>query len=229
MSLNLASILEERARLSPEGVAFKWAGAEVTYGQLDRSSSQAAKLLEGLGLEPGDRLALMLPNVPEFATAYYGGLKAGGVIVPLPPVLSERETRGALLGSRPKVLVAHQASLGAARPAAESAGVPTVLEVGGSEPHSDYGAAVAACDPKPQKVVRDACDLAAILFSSGTTGRPKAAALTHSNLVWNALVASAAVELDSQDVLIAVLPLFHSFGQTAILNGGIHCGAELVL
>src|SRR6202022_615814 len=106
MSLNLAVILRESARRDPDHVAIILDSFKLTYGQLDALSSQVASSLKSAGLEPGDRVGLMLPNVPQFPIAYFGVLKAGGVVVPMSVLLKAPEVECHLADSEAKFLIA---------------------------------------------------------------------------------------------------------------------------
>jgi long-chain acyl-CoA synthetase len=155
----------------------------------------------------------MLPNVPAFAIAYYGILKAGGVVVPMNVMLKAREIGFYLEDSGATVLVSC-AELGVE---AEKAGVADVVTVGGHR-------------SARQRMARRAdSDTAVLLYTSGTTGKPKGAQLTHANLLWNAQVAADLFALTADDVVLGTLPLFHSFGQTCGLNATMRAGGRLAL
>jgi long-chain acyl-CoA synthetase len=224
MAGNLASILEDTAREHGERTALKLDDAEVTYEQLDEGSARAAALLKSKGLEPGDRVGIMLPNVPYFAVAYYGVLRAGGVVVPMNVLLKGREVSFYLKDPEAKLMFAWHDFAEAADKGAGEAGTE-VIEVKPGEFEKLLG------EHEPDRDVADRGDedTAVILYTSGTTGTPKGAELTHANLSRNAEVAVGLAESSKDDVLLGALPLFHSFGQTCGLNASVTAGSCLTM
>jgi long-chain acyl-CoA synthetase len=160
---------------------------------------RVAGMLLARGVRPGDRVGVMLPNVPEFAFAYYGVLRAGGVVVPMNPLLKQREVEHYVTDS----------------------GAALVLD--------DVAALPGDAEPHPGVAERDAGDTAVILYTSGTTGKPKGAELTHGNLVANVEAMIELLAVGRDDIVLGALPLFHSFGQTVGLNLAVACGASLAL
>ena len=225
MGLNLASLLTESAERTPDAPAIRLGERELTYGELDDRSARLATLLGKKGLGPGDRVGVMLPNVPEFPVAYYGVLRAGCVVVPMNVLLKRREIAFYLEDSGARLLLAWHGFLEEARDGAADAGAELV----GVEPAS-FAASLAELEPTPQLVETDEDDTAVILYTSGTTGKPKGAELTHLNLFRNADVSSRTTsEIAQGDVVLGALPLFHSFGQTVSMNASLKVGACLTL
>jgi long-chain acyl-CoA synthetase len=210
--VNLASVLIDSARRHPQREALRRGGRRVTYAQLDRASAQVARRLAAEGLRPGDRVAVMVPNVPEFAAAYYGILRAGAIAVPLDIDLTRRELRAALSDCGAALLIAWREL--------RSIHEPAWLVAPGS--FFDDAEPVAA-------VEREAGDTAVIVYTSGVTGEPKGAELTHANLLANARVTADLFAYGSGDAVLAALPLAHAFGQTCTLNAPLLAGARLVL
>jgi long-chain acyl-CoA synthetase len=224
MGRNLASLLTDSAARSPERTAIKLDDAELTYAQLDGASAHVVGLLEQHGFQPGDRVGVMLPNVPYFPVVYYGILRAGGVVVPMNVLLKEREVAYYLGDSGARLLFAWGEFGEEARPGAEAAGAALVEVAPGFE--AQIGAAPARTGLAE---VADE-DTAVILYTSGTTGKPKGAELTHANLYGNAKTKlETLIQLSEDDVILGALPLFHSFGQTAAMNAGMMAGACLSL
>jgi long-chain acyl-CoA synthetase len=221
---NLATNLTNSAVLHPARSALRFAGATFSYRELDEGSARVAALLAAKGLEPGDRVGIMLPNVPEFALAYYGVLRAGGVVVPMNVLLKEREVGFYLGDSGAKVVFAWHAFAEAAQAGATVAGAECVLV----EP-SAFGALLAGVEPSLDVVDRGGDATAVILYTSGTTGTPKGAELTHLNLAQNVEIMCELLSLHAGDVILGALPLFHSFGQTCGLNAAAARGACLAL
>jgi long-chain acyl-CoA synthetase len=225
MGLNLASLLTESAAKASDSPAIRLGEVELSYGELDDRSARLATLLRERGLEPGDRVGVMLPNVPEFPVAYYGALRAGLVVVPMNVLLKRREIAFYLEDSGAKLLLAWHGFAEEARGGAADAGTE-LFEV---EPASF---ATALAKPAPTSGLADTAEdeTAVILYTSGTTGKPKGAELTHLNLFRNADVSSRTTsEIGPDDVVFGGLPLFHSFGQTVSMNASLMVGACLTL
>ena len=221
MGRNLASFLTETAERHGDRPALKLDDVTVTYAQLEEGSARAAAMLRAKGLQPGDRVGVMLPNVPYFAVAYYGILRAGGVVVPMNVLLKGREVGFYLEDSGAKlVLVWKDFAV-----SAEDAGAE-VVEVAPGE----FEKLLAEHESDRELADTDGEDTAVILYTSGTTGKPKGAELTHDNLMRNTeVVAKTLVEITEDDVLLGALPLFHSFGQTCALNASVFTGACLTM
>jgi len=197
----------------------------LTYAELDQRSARLAALLSERGVEQGDRVGVMLPNVPEFPIAYYGVLRAGGVVVPMNVLLKRREIAFYVEDSGADLLLAWHGFCAEARDGAAEAGAE-LIEV---EPAS-FAALLDAHEPSAELAPSAAEDTAVILYTSGTTGSPKGAELTHANLSRNADVASRTTcKVDQGDIVLGALPLFHSFGQTVSMNASLRVGATLAL
>ena len=235
MSLNLASILRESAAADPSKTAVMLDDFKLTYGQLDALSNQLAQGLVEAGLRPGDKVGLMVPNVPQFLIAYFGILKAGGAVVPMNVLLKAPEVAFYLDDSDATRLIvwadfageAMKGVAGLGRPVDVYAVTPLPgMEVPeGTRPVESLLKGDGRFDLAPTGTE----DTAVILYTSGTTGKPKGAELTHFNLWMNAHQATHLFSYSPEDVVIAMLPLFHSFGQSSIMNSAIHAGATLTL
>ena len=227
MSLNLGTILLASARSRPEHPAIRLGEQTVSYAALDRAARGVAASLRERGIEPGTKVAVMVPNVPDFTIAYYGILYAGCTVVPLNVLLTAPEVAYHLEDSEARLLVAHPLFAAPARAGAEQAGVP-VIWAGGAE--GETLAALAAAEPAQALHPTSAEDTAVILYTSGTTGKPKGAELTHANLLLNcAVVVPRLIPRSGDDVALATLPLFHSFGQTCIQNATLALGGTFTL
>jgi long-chain acyl-CoA synthetase len=217
MSESLATMLTETAAKHGDRTAFKLDDVELSYSMLDGASAHIAGLLKARGLEPGDRVGLMLPNVPYFPVVYYGILRAGGIVVPMNVLLKGREVQYYLGDSGARFLfVWHDFAEAAAGAGAE------VIEVKPGE----FEQLVGSQEPDTDVADRAADDTAVILYTSGTTGTPKGAELTHSNLRTNCSVSVQTLgDFTPEDILLGALPLFHSFGQTCTMNCAVLTGA----
>ncbi len=224
MNENLAQNLTTSAQRYPDSPALRIDEVVITYAELDEATARVAGLLREHGIEPGDRVGIMLPNVPEFAIAYYGVLRAGGVVVPMNILLKQREVEFYLGDPEAKLIFAWHEFADAARKGAAAAGAECIVV----EPVA-FGQLLGNVEPVEEVVDRVARDTAVILYTSGTTGKPKGAELTHSNLAINADVSKALFSLDHEDVVLGALPLFHAFGQTCALNATVSAGASLSL
>jgi len=224
MSANLATLLTESAARDGAHIAIKLDDTEVNYALLDEGSKRIAGLLRAKGVGPGDRVGIMLPNVPYFPIVYYGILRLGAVVVPMNVLLKGREVGFYLKDSGAKVLFAWADFGEAAGAGAEEAGAELIPVAPG-----EFEQLVVAAEPIQEVADRAGDDDAVILYTSGTTGTPKGAELTHDNLRRNAEVSRGLHDTSADDVILGALPLFHSFGQTCTLNAGIGAGATITL
>ena len=185
MSDNLAKILVEAAEAKPDGIAVKLDDTEVSYGMLNEGSARLAALLKEKGVSPGDRVGVMLPNVPYFPIAYYGVLRAGATVVPMNVLLKPREVGFYLEDPGANIVIAWGDFAEAAEKGAEDAGAEVILVKPG-----EFEKLLADQEPDHDLADRDPEDTAVILYTSGTTGKPKGAELTHSNLLKNCTIAA---------------------------------------
>jgi long-chain acyl-CoA synthetase len=222
--MNLADNLSNSAREHGDRVALKLDDAELTYTQLEAASAQLAGVLREKGVEAGDRVGIMLPNVPYFAVCYYGVLRHGAVVVPMNVLLKKREVGFYLSDPEAKVLFAWHGFAEAARAGAEETGAELVLVEPG-----EFEQLLGAAEPLSEVADRAEDDTAVILYTSGTTGTPKGAELTHANLAHNVEVNRAIFDLAEGAVVLGALPLFHSFGQTCGLNTTLAAAGCLTL
>ncbi len=232
MDFNLAVILTESARRAPGKTAVILGEATITYGELDTLSDRAAAGLSVAGLQAGDRVGLQLPNITEFVVAYFGILKAGGVVVPMNPLLKAREIEFQLSDSGARTLITHGGSLGEAAKAAEAAGLGTLYVVGdadGVPSAAAFERLLAGGPSSPQLTPVSPADPAVIIYTSGTTGAPKGAVLSHFTLYMNADLSGRLFEVNDSDVVIVVLPLFHIFGLSSIMNVCVLLGGTMSL
>jgi len=222
---NLSSLLDEAAADQPDRPALRMDDLVLTYAQWREAAGRMSTLLTAAGIEPGDRVGLMLPNVPAFPIAFYGALAAGAVVVPMNPLLKSREVGYYLSDSGARVVLAWQSAAGEAAKGAADAGAQaiTVATPDLADLLGDYA-------PATEQPGRQDDDDAVILYTSGTTGKPKGAELTHANLVRNAeLTARTLLKNHPDDVMMGCLPLFHVFGLTCGLNATVAAGGTLTL
>ncbi|WP_457951107.1 long-chain-fatty-acid--CoA ligase [Pseudarthrobacter sp. alpha12b] len=230
-TISVAAILAESAKRTPDSIALVVGEEQVSYGDLWRQTRTYAGALRARGVGPGDAVAVLIPNVPDFARVYYAILSLGAIVVPVHALLKAREIEYVLQDSGAKLLICAAPLLpeGAAGAAAIGIDVLTVMapddggfarleaEAAGAEPIRTYE----PCRPS---------DTATILYTSGTTGKPKGALGTHFALVeQTSVLLTSVMDFRPGDVLFGGLPLFHTFGQTVVLNTGLRAGATIVL
>ncbi|MCG8148949.1 AMP-binding protein, partial [Pimelobacter simplex] len=241
---NLAEFLENSAQQFPDRTAIVFGDTRLSYPQVNGAANQVANLLVSRGIKPGDKVALSCPNLPYFTIVYYGILKAGATVVPLNVLLKGREVAYHLGDSDAKAYFAFQGTpdlpIGAeahdgfqAADGCEHFFVITADPTAPSpiEGTETFGQALAGQAPTFDTVAVDDDDTAVILYTSGTTGQPKGAELRHRNMRDNALAGTDLFGADAAnpDTYLCVLPLFHSFGQTVIQNGGFAFGGTVVM
>src|SRR5580692_3484011 len=229
MTFNLATIVTEAALAAPDAPVYRFMGTATTYGDLDEQSGRFAAGLREAGLEAGDVVALQLPNVPHFLTAYFGALKAGMVVLPLNPLLMAPEIEYHLGDSSAALLIGFEGMHAEATKACERLGIPLYLVSMGGGPLPEDARPVSQLfgTPDGDVVPRRPEDTAVLIYTSGTTGKPKGAELTHFQLYMNCTVAGGLFGARSDDVVLAVLPFFHVFGLSSVINVFIRYGGCL--
>lgn len=228
---NLATNLAATAQRLPDKVGIKLDQAEVTWSQLFGAAAKVAGQLRAAGLQPGDRVSLILPNVPAYPVLFYGTLLAGGIVVPMNPLLKSHEIAYYYQDSGASWSFvwpdfAEEARKGATEAAAEG----TTTQVVECTAMGPVAGALPDGDPITTPTERADDETAVILYTSGTTGKPKGAELTHFNLHRNAeRSATDIMEMSEDDVIMGCLPLFHVFGLTCGLNTATLRGCMLTL
>jgi len=230
MNGTLCALLDANLPRRQDKTAMIWRGGSDTFAGIEKKSLSVAQGLLKRGLRPGDRVGLHLANIPVFVYAYYGILRAGGQVVPLNVMLKEAELAYVGTDSTLRFAVSQEPfieNLLRAAPAIESLeavfcatplrpGIPSFEEL--------------LAEPRESSLPEmHPGDVAVIFYTSGTTGRPKGAMLTHANLYSNALAAAEAYEYAEEDVIVFGMPLFHSSGQTNVMNAGFFRGAAVYL
>lgn len=235
-TLSVASILSEAATRHAERPALLFAGTTTTYRELWDQTRAYAGALRDRGIGPGSRVAMSVPNVPDFARVYYAALSLGAVVIPVHLLLKSEEIAFVLRDAGADLFVVAAPLLQEALPAAAEVGVPVITVLlpadtpppAGDLPRLEVEAAAAA--PIARHTPTRPGDPATILYTSGTTGRPKGAVGSHLSLVEQVhctLIDS--FDLRADDVVFGGLPLFHTFGQTAVMNMAFRVGASIIL
>jgi long-chain acyl-CoA synthetase len=223
---DLATALRETADQHGDRPALRLDDHVVTYRAFLEAAQGVAGMLRARGTEPGARVGLVFPNVPAFPVLFYGAVFAGCAVVPMNPLLTAREIRYYLEDSGMSVVFAWDQAAQAATEAAQEVGIEAVAVGAAGPSREQLGDAEPLTEPAP----RDDDDTAVVLYTSGTTGQPKGAELTQSNLWTNARTsARTLMEITPDDVVMGCLPLFHVFGLTCGLNASVLSGACLTL
>jgi long-chain acyl-CoA synthetase len=222
--MNLATILNDAAGRVPSNTAIRMDDVELSYAMLNGGTAHLVGMLREHDVAPGDRVGIMLPNVPFFPVCYYGALRAGAIVVPMNVLLKRREVAYYLKDSGAKLLFAWHGFAEEAQAGARDAGAECVLVA-----PEEFVAAIGAAPFDAEIADTADHDTAVILYTSGTTGSPKGAELTHRNLARNAEICIRLFDLGDEAVALGALPLFHSFGQTCAMNATIAAGGTLTL
>ncbi|MGH9280799.1 MAG: AMP-binding protein, partial [Acidimicrobiales bacterium] len=232
-TLNLASILSDSATRDPSRTAVVIGDSTLDYGTVDMFARLFAGALGDLGVQPGQPVALVLPNVPHFTVAYFGCHYAGNPVVPLNVLLTTDELAYHFEDSGAVAVVTWELF---ADKVVEAAGDRRVIvaksdlgDLSAPEGCLNFTAVVSGAQAVAEAYPTAEDDTAVILYTSGTTGRPKGAELTHANLWFNATVISEVVSLEPETVALVTLPLFHAFGMTVMHNAVLAVGGCLVL
>ncbi|MYR43223.1 4-coumarate--CoA ligase family protein [Streptomyces sp. SID5910] len=205
-------------------------GTTLTYEQVDRFHRRVAAALAEAGLRKGDVLALHSPNTVAFPIAFYGATRAGASVTTVHPLATAEEFAKQLGDSRARWIVTVSPLLGVARRAAELAGgVREIFVCDSASGHRSLIDMLASTAPEPEVAIDPAEDVAALPYSSGTTGTPKGVMLTHRQIATNLAQLQPAVAAGPGDRILAVLPLFHIYGLTALMNAPLRLGATVVV
>ncbi len=240
--LNLSTVLEHHARNSSNKEALIFADKRITFAQLDAAANQIANGLTLLGIGHGDKVALTCPNLPYFPMIYFGILKTGAAVVPLSVLLKRHEIAYHLQDSDAKAYFCFVGTPEMPMGQEGQAGfemtdscenffmiTPSLTDISPIEGTKTMGMLMAGQSPKFQSYFTSPDDTAVIIYTSGTTGRPKGAELTHVNILLNANLSKDLQNLNYNDKVMLVLPLFHVFGQVVGMIASIYRGSTAVL
>ncbi|MBI5441259.1 MAG: AMP-binding protein [Deltaproteobacteria bacterium] len=228
--MNLARLLSERAALSRGKPAAVFEGTPYTFGAFDREVERYAGVLQRAGIGPGDRVAVQLPKRMEFLFAHFGALSLGAITLPLNADYRAEEVGYFLGDSRPSLMVTDrersERSAGVLR---EAAVRPLLVDADPDRPESLARYLSQAPERFERPYAADGDDVAMLCYTSGTTGRSKAAMISHRNLISNTLALHSAWEWTDRDVLLHVLPLFHVHGLNVAATGSLYAGATMIM
>lgn len=228
--MNVSQNVERGSRYFPEQIAIRFEGRSISYRQLDRQVNRLANVLLHLGIGRGDRVALFLPNIPEFIISYHAAQKIGAVAVSLNAMLKRDETRFILNDCGARILITTEIQRSQVEqhdsPALEQVLIAEGTAAGGDQSLKNV---MEQASDQFRALEMDRDEPAAILYTSGTTGFPKGATLSHGNVVSNQFSTLHNCGMHPKDRLHLVLPLFHCFGQNFIMNSGLNACATLIL
>jgi long-chain acyl-CoA synthetase len=221
---NFAQVIASRLGEDAERPAVKFDEVVLSYGALDDAAQRAAGLLATCGVKAGDRVGLQMPNLPYFPILYLGILRLGAVMVPMNPLLKQREVAYHLSDSGARVMVGWHGFKEALTGGCELAGAQAIEVVPG-----EFDGLLARAEPVAQITERAPGDAAVIVYTSGTTGTPKGALLTHANLLAGAQTGTELIDAKPEGVSLAALPLFHIFGLNSIMNTAFYSRGLMTL
>lgn len=243
--MNLVSKVYETSKLQPEKSAYHFMGKDTSYAEFDQSVSMFATALQGLGVERGDHVAFLLGNTPHFLISLYATMRIGATAIPINPIYSPDEISYILHNSDAKVVIAVDPLLPLVEKAVQ--GFPAIEQFIICEVSEDVGQRFAALPdtvkpkvklfssviatgrPNVQPIAVEENETAIILYTSGTTGQPKGAMLTHGNLFSNARDVADYLGFSEDDRVVATLPVFHVFALTVVVNAPLLKGATILL
>jgi long-chain acyl-CoA synthetase len=223
-AVNLATLAERNVERFGEYEAIFFRDRWHTNVEQLGEAKRFANVLVSLGVRPGDRVAVLLPNCPEVFTAYVGISAIGGAVVPIVFLLTPPEIAHILADSVPKVLVTGPLFLDKVTEATRAMpAAPTVVVVGEPVPDGarSWSSLMAEAAPEFATTSRSDEDVAVIMYTGGTTGRPKGVLLSHENLRWNAVTCAEAVQIEPGSVSLLCLPVAHLFGMIASITGQV--------
>lgn len=227
----LSNLLVNTAAKYPDKVGYvNPDGKTITFSQLDKNTTGLATYLTDYGLKKGETVMVILPNGIDFVTAYYGILKAGGIVVPSNPMYREEEIRYQINDCSAAAIVTDNEHYMMIKNIKQNKKLRFIILVDGNDPDTVSLKNILAEHPgrTPSVFIQPKIDSAAIEYTGGTTGFPKGAVLTHYNLVSNAIQNALWFQWGPEDVIIGVLPFYHSWGASSCVNSAIYTGARVL-
>ncbi len=227
--MNIAQNVELACYLFPNKPALIFEETSFTYQELDEMANRIANGLRSLGIRRGERIALFLPNIPEFVISYLGILKIGAIAVSINVMFKSDEVSYILNDCAAKIIITTESQ----SQYVQEADLPQLRHILIAEGTAKKGISLTQimdnASPEARAIEMDRQAPASILYTSGTTGFPKGATLSHGNVLFNSYCANSCYHIQKSDRLLLYLPLFHCFGQNAILNAGLSACATIIL
>jgi len=230
MSWNLITSLKNSVEKYPNRNVISFAGKDISYSELNKQVDCVAFNLAANGISKGDKVALILGNCPEFVISYYGILRAGAVVIPINPIYTKDEISYILSNSEAKAVIANfelEAIIDSLK--MECKQIELLYYVGSNKAEFNWEQLIENRSKDYEYPLITEEDLAVILYTSGTTGKPKGAMLSHRNMASNAESIVKLVEFQKEDRILAVLPMFHIFCLSVCINAPIMSGANIVI
>jgi long-chain acyl-CoA synthetase len=243
--MSLGQMLQTASKRHPQNPALHYSDRGISYSELNAITTKFGRALEDRDICRADRVALYLPNSPEFVVAYFGALRIGATVVAISPLYKERELLRILIDSEAKIIITWDQLLPTVNSARARSKLKHVITatghksalqlskstqaIGGQE-DTTMNAVLGQTDGKSELAeIQPKNDLALLQYTGGTTGTPKGTMLTHYNLVSNAIQFSTWLAMTPQDIHLAALPLFHIYGMTTALNAPTYTSGSIVL
>ncbi|MDP4172278.1 MAG: AMP-binding protein, partial [Bacillota bacterium] len=236
---SLPRVLQETTKRHPTNHALSFYGRKITYEQLSFQVTAFASALQVNGIKKGDRVAIMLPNCPQFVISYYGALTAGAIVTQVNPMSVERELEYILNDSAAETLVVFDALYPRVKTVQQSTGLKQIIVVSLQPTDQDFGPDATFEDFLSKSSgqllpiqLDPVNDVAVLQYTGGTTGRSKGAMLTHRNLLANVIQSYEFFKHDieiGRERYLTVIPLFHVFGMTSCMNLSIFTGSESIM
>lgn len=228
----LFKFLSDTARKHPVGVAFSYQKDSLTYEELDIATGKLATALNELGVKRGDSVVIFLPNSLEFVIGYYGVLKTGGAVSPANPLYKGEELKHQLNDCEAGVIITNGNLYHVVKAIREETKLKAVILTDSGQPREAISLGEILANHRPSSPTLDLNpreDIAAIEYTSGTSGLPKGAMLTHYNLVANAIQNATWFGWNNKDIIMGALPFYHSWGACACVNSPIYSGARVII
>ncbi|NJM69509.1 MAG: long-chain fatty acid--CoA ligase [Scytonema sp. RU_4_4] len=227
--MNIAHHIEQGHLLFPDKTALIFENKSFTYKELNQLANRVANGLRGLGINKGDRVALFLPNIPEFIISYLGILKIGAVAVSVNVMLKSAEVSYILNDCAAKAIITTELQSEQVPEGDLSELQHILIAEGQATKGITLAQVMESASPEARAVEMDRHAPASIVYTSGTTGFPKGATLSHGNVISNMYSHNRCCGMRPDDRLLLFLPLFHCFGQNAILNAGLNVCATIIM
>lgn len=229
--MNLKLMLEETSRRYGAKTAIVYNNHRITYAELDDTSNRLANALQETGIKKGDRIAMLLPDTPDFVAVYFGIVKAGAIAVPLDTKYKLDEFTSLLDDCRPRAIVLKSSLLNSIAPALTKLKyMAHFIDIDSAEGATSYPQVLAAGSPRPVAITLEPEDTAMLSYTSGPTTQPRGVVLTHRSLYAETIASAAGFAQTEKDVsILFALPLHHVFGLVAILLSAIYKGSTVVI
>lgn len=231
--MTLGEMISEGSAKFPERVALKFRDEIWTYADLEKQTNMLANGLKKLGVNKGDRIGLMMPNSPQFVISYFAIVKLGAIVVPVNVMFKGDELAYLLNDADVAMIITASPFVPLIHQVKGQLNLEHMVVSGDIDRNPDVVSYEDMLETESEELALNYSvsdeDLAVFLYTSGTTGRPKGAMLTHSNIIKNIAATQKATESTGSDITICVLPMFHSFAWTACVALPLYCGGKVII